>query len=957
MTDDPHDDHPTPLGFPVVAVGASAGGIEALQELFAHVDADLPDMAFIVMLHLARDTPSSLDTILAERCPLPVVNVTEVTRIQPGHIYLGPPGQGLRVDNGRLRVEQEGTATMHSISALLRSLATDRREEAVAVILSGTGSDGTLGAQEVKGLGGMTVAQDPSTAAYPAMPNAAIASGTIDRILRPAAIAHALGEYARALRQGLPNTPSTAFPPAFEEILRLVQTHAGHDFQPYKRTPLRRRLQRRMWVHGLPDPDAYLRFVQDHPTEIGYLLHDMLIGVTSFFRDPEAFEALGSALADRLRNVPEGETFRVWVIGCSTGEEAYSIAMVLTEAMEATGRQPHVEIFATDANEQAVDVARAGLYPAGITVDVGPERMARYFVDESGRYRVTEALRRMVIFGVQSALSDPPFTNIDLVSCRNLLIYLEPPAQRRLLSMVHLVLKREGLLLLGSSETLGALGDYFSRVESKQQLHRRLPVPPPPEAFEHLPTGPRRPRGKAATRAQRDHAPLSEQLDAYLLQAFTPAAVVVSKQGGIVHVHGRVNRYLRMGEGAPTLNLFNMAVPGLREHLEAAMRLATTTEGPTVRSHVPLDPEGHETVHLEVSLLRDPEPLAGLFIIAFRDPPAEPPREPSADTEPEDQLTDPLARARMEHELHRTREMLQATIEEYQATNEELRLSNEELQSTNEELKASKEELQTLNEELHTVNTEAQDRLEALSRSNDDMKNLMNSIDIPTLFLDTELRIKRFTPQARAVVNLIPDDVGRPLSDLSTNLRDADLEADALHVLRTASQRRTEVRTRDGRHLLMSIHPYRMDDEVISGLVITFVDVSDLRDTQEELRGSRSAVHAVSEMVDEPLVLLSPDGDIEMANSAFCDFLGLDASEAASRSWQEVAKNTFPKNELKALLDDILSGEQDEVRRRPLQFALPGGGHRSMDARGCAFSPMGSDRRIVLVLKPTKSDA
>jgi two-component system, chemotaxis family, CheB/CheR fusion protein len=946
------DDHGTPhLGFPVVGVGASAGGIEALQELFSHVDAEL-EVAFVVMIHLARDMPSALDTILAELCPFPVVNVTEDTALRAGHIYLGPPGQSLRVRGGKLQVDRDGATGAHTIDALLRSLAADRGPEAVAVILSGTGSDGTLGAREVKGMGGMTVAQEPATAAYAAMPQSAIATGLVDQVLAPSAIPEALRQYASGLREVLGDQRPNAFPPAFEEILRLLHRHAGHDFSHYKRTPLRRRLERRTLLHGLESPEAYLQFLQEHPAELVPLFHDLLIGVTSFFRDPEAFEALGPALENRLRRVPEDAPFRVWVIGCSTGEEAYSIAMVLTEAMESVGVHPPVEIFATDANEEAVDVARAGVYPGGISADVSPERLARFFVEESGQYRVTKDLRAMVVFGVQSALTDPPFTNMDLVSCRNLLIYLEPRAQRRLLSVIHMVLKREGLLFLGGSEALGAMADYFTRPDPQHHLHMRRAIPPPPEAYEQMPAGPRRRPSRATARTNPALLPLSDQLDAYLLQAFAPPAVVCSKQGGIVHVHGQVGQYLRMGEGPPTLNLTAMAAPGLIEDLHAALMMADTSEEPIVRSGVPVGSASGERVDIEVSRIRHPEQLSGLFVIAFRE---SHPDGPDESDEVPSGARDAVAHARTEHELHRTRAVLQSTIEAYQATNEELRLSNEELQSTNEELKTSKEELQTLNEELHTVNQEAQERMQSLSRSHDDMKNLLNSANVPTLFLDQELRIKRFTPQARAVVSLIPSDVGRPLSDLATQLEDVDLEAHARWVMEAAAHRRTEVRTKDGHSYLMSIHPYRLTDDVISGLVITFVDITDLKETQRELQGSRGAIQAIAEMVEEPLVLLDLEGRIELANHGFRALLGDAGSGSVPASVDELAAAVFETPTVRKLLDAVIYGDQDPPVRRRLELQFSGGKPQTIDATARMLSIDQVGQRVLLVMKPVDS--
>jgi two-component system CheB/CheR fusion protein len=838
-----------PDSFPIVGLGASAGGLEALTRFFSHVPLQT-GIAFVVVTHQHPGHTSLMPELLSRHTSMPVRVAKSGTRVEPDCVYVAPPGVNLAILKQTLHeMEPEQEAPRLPIDYFFRSLAQDQRERAIGIILSGTGSDGTLGLKEIKGASGMVMVQD-ETAEYAGMPHSAIATELVDYVLPVDEMPRQLVAYAgspcisASLREG------EELSETIQQIFVLLRDHTGHDFSNYKMSTITRRIGRRLNVHQIDSAQNYARYLQTHEGELDILFKELLIGVTSFFRDPDAFEALGHALLELLGSLSGDHVIRVWAVGCSTGEEAYSLAILLHECMDRLGQRWNVQIFATDLDSGAIDVARAGVYPDGIAVDVSPERLERFFQRADGGYRAKKEIREMLVFAPQNLISDPPFTKLDLLSCRNLLIYLDGTLQSRLLPIFHYALRPAGLLFLGSSESIGSFGHLFETVAKRSKVFRRreVPVGSYQAEFPAMVTMARRPRGSGSRHsevgARADSTRLAERL---MLHKLVPPTVLVHERGDVVHIHGRTGPYLEPAPGPgpqARVNIFNMAREGLQIHLAAAIRQAANRAGEVVvRRGVRVKLNGGRAlVDLKVQQLSQPEPLRGLFLVSFEQPALADPEAGREEGEPMGHLVE------LERELQHTREGHQGTIEELETTNEELQSANEELQSANEELETSKEELQSANEELHTVNAELQGKVEELSDATDDMRNLLNGTKIATVFLDADLKIKRFTEQAKQVIRIVSSDVGRSIGDLVTRFHYGQLEEDAREVLRTLAPKEFEVRGEQGWYMLR-ILPYRTAENMISGLVITFVEVSRLKSLEERegrvqyaLRGSGTSV-------------------------------------------------------------------------------------------------------------------
>ena len=871
---------------PVVGVGASAGGLEALEKFFAHVAPDC-GMAFVVVTHQHPGHTSLLPELLRKCTRMRVQVAVDGVAVEPGCVFMSPPEGYLAILNGTLHLmepDEPGPLRL-PIDYFFRSLAEDQKEKAIGIVLSGTGTDGTLGLKAIKGAAGMTMAQAPESAKYSGMPSSAIATGLVDYVLPTEQIPAQLGAYAQGPYLAAAATPALdegRLPEPMQKINVLLRARAGHDFSAYKANTIRRRIERRINVHQLKGPQQYLRLLHENPHELDLLFRELLIGVTNFFRDPAAFEALAkAALPGLLASRPDGAPVRVWAAGCSTGEEAYSLAMMMREQMDRAKRPFSVQVFATDLDHKAVEAARGGLYPEGIARDVRPQRLARFFTKEAEGYRIKKDIREMVIFAAQNVLKDPPFTKIDLLVCRNLLIYLQPEAQERVLSLFHYALKPGGVLFLGTAESISSLSDHFAALDKKWKIFtRKEPVgaTPPPAPFTAVP--PRReagPVGGGETAGRAPRLQLSVLLEKALLNRYAPASVVVNDRGDILYIHGRTGDYLEPATGQPRLNILDMAREGLRMDLAAALRRAAAQEAPVVHEGVRVKTNGDAiAVRLVVTKLSEPESIRGLLLVAFQTQPAAEKR-PLARKQPSPPAKAPPSRAtELERELQYVKETLQSTVEELETSNEELKSTNEELQSTNEELQSaneeletSKEEMQSLNEELQTVNAQLQAKVDDLAQTSDDMQNLLNSTEIATIFLDQELRIKRFTPEATKLVKLIPSDTGRPIGDLAINLRYDELEADAAEVLRTLVFKEREVQTRDGEWRQARILPYRTTDNVIDGLVLTFVNINRSKQAEQAAQQARAYAESVVATVREPLLVLDAGLRVVSANPAF----------------------------------------------------------------------------------------
>lgn len=911
---------------PIVGIGSSAGGLEALEAFLDAMPVD-SGMAFVIVTHQLPDHTSLLPDLLGRHTAMPISEVTAGMPIQPNQIYLSTPGSYLSIANAILQSMPRETPNGPSlpIDYFLRALAEDQQERAIGIVLSGTGTDGTLGLQAIKGYGGLTIVQAEDEARFSGMPLSAFATGAVDHMLPTAAMPQILLAFAQAPYLTR-SAEKGARPDLTEDLLRqiciLLRNRTKHDFSGYKPTTIRRRLTRRIAVYQLDTPQQYLHLLREHPHELDLLFRELLIAVTAFFRDPEAFDLLAThALPQLLQQRPEHDPVRVWVAGCSTGEEAYSLAMVLHECSERLGLYCPVQIFATDLDGQNIEKARTGIYPDGIARDVSAERLERFFTHENGHYSIKQEIREMVVFAEQNVIADPPFTKLDLLSCRNLLIYLEADLQRRLIPMFHYALKPKGLLFLGSSETVGGFTDLFTPLDRRWKIFQRLDPPARTQPLAGFVARPDRERlGTAAppTSAKTREERLESLVNTLLIQSFAPPGVLVNEQGDIVFIHGQTGLFLQPAPGTPSHNVFSMAREGLRLELVMALRQASATDTESVQRRVEVQTNGGSiTVDMTVQAIRDPEPLQGLFLITFRplpiETPASSPSRRRARSPHQEQI------AALEGELQETKGTLQSSLEESETINEELKSANEELQSTNEELQSSneeletaKEEMQSLNEELQTVNSELHQKVEELSHSHDDMKNLLNSTDIATLFLDRQLQIMRFTPQASKVIKLIDSDVGRPIGDLVLNVDYTSLVADAQDVLRTLVPKEVEMSMPEGQWYLMRMMPYRTMDNVIDGLVLTFIDITDLtQQKRAELASHEARVYAESiiEAVREALVILDADLRVVSVNRAFYRTFQQTADGAVGKPFFHLNHGAWEQAELQRLLREVLDSD------------------------------------------------
>lgn len=839
---------------PIVGIGASAGGLEALEQFLKHVPAE-SGLALVIIQHLDPTHKGIMPELLQRATAMKVVQVKDRTRVRPNCVYVIPPNKDMSILHGVLHLLAPAAprGLRLPIDFFLRSLAQDQQERCIGVILSGMGSDGTLGLRAIKEKAGVVLVQQPDNAKFDGMPRSAIDAGLAD-IVAP------VDELPGKLLAYLQRTPLTARAEsameekthsALEKAVILLRSHTGQDFTLYKRNTLFRRIERRMGIHQIAKMPAYVRYLQENPQELDLLFKELLIGVTNFFRDPDAWEKLrDQAIPALLENRPPGHSLRAWVPGCSTGEEAYSLAMVFREAVEKSKPKGGLalQIFATDLDRDAIDKARQGLFPENIAADVSPERLKRYFRKEERGYRVRKEIREMVIFAPQNLIMDPPFTKLDILSCRNLLIYLTAEVQKKLMPLFHYSLAPGGILFLGSAETVGGGTGLFSPINARARIFRRTETPLKSEPVEFPSSFNAIPAAGPETRQSSPVPPASLQslADKLILQHYAPSAVLVNDKGDILYISGRTGKYLEPASGKANWNIFVMARETLRYELSTGFqKVLREKERVTLRGLEVGTDGGRQFVDVTIQQLDEPGALQGLLMIVFADVAA-----PAADPAPDRKAkvtNQGMRQAELEQELLRVRaearstnEEMQTSQEEFRSTNEELQSTNEELQSANEELTTSKEEMQSLNEELQTVNNELQAKVDELSRASSDMKNLLDSTDIATLFLDKELNVRRFTPQASKIIKLIPADAGRPITDLATDLRYPELAEDAREVLRKLIALEKSISARDGRWFRVRIMPYRTADDRIDGVVITFTNITAAKKLEADLRNRQA---------------------------------------------------------------------------------------------------------------------
>jgi two-component system CheB/CheR fusion protein len=854
------------VGFPVVGIGASAGGLAAFEAFFSGMPADAnPGMAFVLVQHLAPDHTSILTDLIQRYTRMQVFEVNDGMVVHRDCVYIIPPNRDMAFINGVLTLLEPAKPRGQRlpIDFFFRSLALDQHERAIGIILSGTGSDGTLGVRAIKGEGGMVMAQKTQSTEYAGMPCNAIATGLVDFELLPKDMPVKIIEYAaqafgNSFRRGavMESLPETAM----KKIFVLLRTQTGHDFSQYKLSTINRRIERRMAVNQIELIDGYVKFLQRDPAEVQALFRDLLIGVTSFFRDPDAFKVLEEkAIPKIFANKGEADAIRVWSSGCSTGEEAYSLAMLLAEGMEMREKSFAIQVFATDIDSQAIAVARAGIYPASIVTDISPERLARFFTLEpgGGHYRIHKGIRDMVIFSEQDVIKDPPFSKLDLISCRNVMIYMGSLLQKKLIPMFHYALNSGGALFLGTSETTGDFSALFAALDNKQKLYQRKEdyLGTRRAAIDHFvplmsAVDATLPSRLSVKLGFTEKLPLRELTEQALLQQVIAAGAMVNGHGDILYLHGRTGMFLEPAPGEAGINnILKMAREGLKNELTMALHKAAGIKETVCHPGLSVKTNGHfTTVNLTVRPVTTgagATPDSPLYLVILEEAPAGTEisllrqgyggQGGQEDVDARIIALKQELRAKEEY-LQSANEELQSSNEELKSSNEELQSVNEEMQSTNEELETSKEELQSVNEELSTVNTELQIKMLDLTRLNNDMNNLLSGTGIATLFLDHQLRILRFTPTASEIINLIPSDAGRPVAHIVSNLVGYDcLVADAQAVLDTLIPKEVEVQTTANRWFTLRIQPYRTLANVIEGAVMTFVDITEMVRTREAL--------------------------------------------------------------------------------------------------------------------------
>jgi two-component system CheB/CheR fusion protein len=897
--------------FPIVGIGSSAGGLEALEKLFGAMPPDA-GVAFVVIAHLDPTRESHLTELLGRHTEMPVVEVQGEIEVEPDHVYVIAPDQSLELHGDVLHPSKpsEPRAQRRPVDIFFRSLAENQRERAIGIILSGTGTNGSAGLRFIKSEGGIAVAQDPETAAYAGMPRSAISTGIVDLVLPPEKMADALIE---VLRHPYVRQPEAVEQPdsdgQLSELLGVLRAQTDLDFQPYRRQTLLRRTHRRMGLHRIDDLGAYLERLRADPQEVTALARDLTINVSGFFRDPQAWKILDERVVTPLvREREANSAVRIWVPGCATGEEAYSLAMLFLARAEEARKSFDLRIFATDVAHHILPAARAGLYPASIGADVGVDRLERFFEIEDDSYQARKALRESITFAPQNLLRDPPFSRIDLVSCRNLLIYLEPDVQRKVLALFHFALRENGHLFLGPAESISGQEDLFEPVSKKWRIYRRL-GPTRRDIVDFPLVGPReRPAEPGRPGAARPSEP-RRAVDPFqrdLLDRFVPASVLIDRHFGTHAFHGPTSDYLQQPGGEPSTNLLALARDGLSAPLRRAVQSAIA-ENDEVSSAGRVKRGGsYQPVRVVARPLGRRRGPDGMLVVSFFE-------HERSEAEAIPEVEESLPGSRLEAELLATREDLRITIEQMEAANEELKASNEEIRSINEELHASneeletsKEELQSLNEELNTTNNQLQAKVEELEVRTNDLNNLLNSTDVATLFLDRALCIRWFTPSMKALLELLPTDVGRPIAHFAQRFRGSNLLEDARNVLERLLPSDTEVVDDLGRWYIRHIVPYRTTDDRINGVVVTFTDITDRKRRENEVREAKEFAETIVDAVRFPLIVLTPELRVKSANAEFYETFQVTPDVTEGRPLAQLGNRGWDVPELDQRLSRVL---------------------------------------------------
>ncbi len=908
--------------FFIVGIGASAGGLESFEIFFQNMPVD-SGMAFILVPHLDPTHTSLMPELIMKKTKMEVFQIKDGDRVKPNTIYIVPPNKLLAILNGKLQLLDFPNipGLKMPIDFFLRSLAEDQGDKAICLILSGMGTDGTLGLRAIKGNLGMAMVQSVDSAQHVGMPKSAIETQLVDYILNPEKMPKQLIAYVKHVPKKIfyKNALVDGDPPnALQKIIFLIKHQTGHDFSAYKQNTLCRRIERRMIVHQIDNIKNYVRYLQENCAEVEILFKELLIGVTNFFRDDPAFEILQEkALYDLLKNKSPDDSFRVWIPGCSTGEEAYSIAMLLRESTEQFKKNLNIQIFATDIDERAIETARAGIYPASVSTDLKPERLKRFFRSDDNVFTIKKDIREMLIFAPQDIIKDPPFTKLDLICCRNLLIYLESEMQKKLLPLFHYSLKPGGILFLGSSETIGGFTDIYSMLNKKWKIYKRKDtIAANRMGFEFT----QRQREDVKTMGgdkKENKYNVARLAEKSLLAHYAPPSVIINDKGDILYIHGRTGCFLEPAPGEARLSIYEMAREGLKYELHSGIRKAAIEKEEVIYKKLSIKSDGvDKSVNLTIRPMIETNIPTGLMLIEFEDITPQRKEKSIPDQGGPKKKRDECIED-LEQELRYTKENLQSTIEELETTNEELKSTNEELQSTNEELQStneeletSKEEQQSMNEELTTVNSELQCKIDELSRANDDLENLLNAIEIPTLFLNNDLYIMRFTSHATRLINLIPTDIGRSIDDIACQIVDVNISEISKAVLKDLVYREKEICTKDGNNFIMRVAPYRTTENIIDGVVITFTDLTKEKEIEE--REHRLAAEArivnIIEDSNDAVTLQDLEGNILEWNRGAERMYGFSKAEALQMNMIDMVPKEKQK-EVLSFMEKIKLGE------------------------------------------------
>lgn len=954
-----------PASFNIVGLGASAGGIEAYIELLQHLPPDT-GMAYIAVLHLSADQKSHLRDILGRHTTMRVEEIESGMPVEANRVYVAPPKYLVRLEGGVFHLEEPDSAK-RTIDYFFYSLATDQKSRAIGVVLSGMDSDGALGLRAIKGEGGITMVQTPESAQYPDMPRSSISVDHVDIVSTPSAIAAQLAQLGRQFRETnlrflQDGVPASGEEHNFSRILSMMRSVSGVDFRLYKPNTIRRRIARRMFLHRIDTLRDYIAFLQANPNELRELHEDALISVTRFFRDPEVYEAFKSSVLPHIfEDRDPSQQVRIWVAGCSSGEEVYSIAICLLEYLTGNTIEPPIQIFGTDASEPNIQKARNATYSDTITADVSPERLRRFFIKNEKGFQVAKRVRDLCIFARQNLCHDPPFSRMDVISCRNVLIYFGGDLQRQLIPTFHYALRPGGFLLLGTSETIREFAELFSLTDRRNKIYSRsnanssralVDVLPRSLSLDTIATPQVQP---ADTWGDLE---LQRAADRILLARYAPPGVVINERLEIVQSRGRISPFLELRPGAATLDLLRMTRDSIASQVSEAVRRAMSEDVPVEVDGLRLtDGELAQDINLEVLPIRSLGHRAKCYLVVFTPSRPKPSKDrvielsPAMSAEDKDRLID-----QMRHDLSSTKLYLQSLLEERDAknqelvsANEEIQSANEELQSTNEELETTKEELQSSNEELHTVNEELQNRNAVLTQASNDLLNLLNSVNLPVLMLSNDLSIRNFTPPTQRVMNLRASDVGRPFSELRVNLNVDDLTPLLTEVLETLAAREIEVRDKEGHWYLLRVRPYRTADNKTEGLVVALLDIDQLRRSRQELRTARDFSRSVIQGVPLPLAVVDSELKVRATNQAFCTLTRLGNGELDRRYLPALTGALWG---LEARLRENLENlRQSHVVGDSFEFEhiTPGENPKVFCVRGCVLQPDGEQYLLVTI--------